>query len=530
MQSFKKIILGTAIFSATLVGCKKFDALEANPNQPKQVTPGLVFSGVANDFYRGAWNDVMRYNQFFACNYNYYGNQEYNWAATGLNYTTLKNVQQMEAEALRIGLPAQNAYAALGKFFRAFFFYEMTMKLGDLPMNDALKGTENLAPKYDSQKDIFKQVLAWLDAANTDLAALVKAGDRNLSGDIYYNNDLSKWQKAVNALRLRVLVALSKKDEDADLQVKQQFAQILADPAKYPLFGSNDDNLQYRYNNQFNKYPTNPDNFGFDATRYNMAATLLNTLASLRDPRTFYVAEPAGAKIKAGIAPTDYAAFVGASSAQDLADMSSKAGVNNGAGILPGEYSFYNRKRYYSTYTAEPTIQVGYPEQCFNIAEGMNRGWAGGDAEAYYVSGIKAAQAMMGVQPGNLTLYFFTAGGQVTNAADYNQYTVNFNWDDYYSQPTVKYAAGTDGLNKILSQKYLAFFQNSGWEAYFNYRRTGVPAFAQGGPGTGNSGVIPRRFQYPVSEATTNRSNLDAALAAQYGGKDDINQNPWVVR
>lgn len=530
MQSFKTIFLAATMVGAMTTGCKKFGDLEANPNQPTQVTPGLVFSGVNNDFYRGAWNDVMRWNQYFACNYNYYGNQEYNWSATGLNYTTLKNVRKMEEEAQRIGLAAQNPYAALGKFFRAFFFYEMTMKVGDLPMNEALKGIENLAPKYDSQKDIFKQVLAWLEEANTDLAALIKTGDRNLSGDIYYNNDLGKWQKAVNALQLRVLVQLSKKESDTDLQVKQKFAQLLADPAKYPLFASNDDNLQYRYNNQFNKYPTNPDNFGFDATRYNMAATFLNTLAALKDPRTYYVAEPAGAKIKAGLAPTDYAAFMGASSAQDLADMSSKAGVNNGAGILPGEYSFYNRKRYYSTYTAESTIQIGYPEQCFNIAEGLNRGWTTGDAEAYYKAGIQASQKTFGVQAGSLTLSFFKSGGQVTNAADYNQYTVNFNWDEYYSQPGVKYSAGTDGLNKILTQKYLAFFQNSGWEAYFNYRRTGVPAFEQGGPGTGNSGTIPKRFQYPVSEATTNKTNLDAALAAQYGGKDDINQAPWAVR
>lgn len=530
MKHWKNITLALALTGAVAGGCKKFDALEADPNRPKAVTPGLVFSGVANDFYRGAWNDVMRWNQFYACNYNYYGNQEYNWAATSLNYTTLKNVQKMEDEALRVGLPAANPYAALGKFFRAFFFYEMTMKVGDLPMNEALKGIDNLTPRYDSQQDIFKQVFQWLESANTDIAALIKAGDRNLTGDIYYNNDLGKWQKAVNALRLRVLVALSKQQGNAGLQVAQQFAQVLSDPAKYPLLGSNDDNLQYRYNNQFNKYPTNPDNFGFDATRYNMAATFLNTLASLRDPRTYYVAEPAGARIKAGIAPTDFDAFVGASPAQDLADMSSKAGVNNGPGILPGEYSFYNRKRYYSTYTAEPTIQIGYAEQCFNIAEGINRGWATGDAEAYYRNGIQAAQKMLGIQSGALTLYFFKAGGQVTNTADYNQYTVNYNWDEYYNQPSVKYTPGADGLNKILIQKYLAFFQNSGWEAYFNYRRTGVPVFAQGGPGTGNSGVIPRRFQYPVSEATTNKTNLDAALASQYGGKDDINLNMWAVK
>jgi hypothetical protein len=79
-------------------------------------------------------------------------------------------------------------------------------------------------------------------------------------------------------------------------------------------------------------------------------------------------------------------------------------------------------------------------------------------------------------------------------------------------------------------QKYVAFFQNSGFEAYFNYRRTGFPAFAQGGSGTGNSGKIPLRFQYPGTERTTNGENLSAALSSQYGGSDDINASMWVIK
>ena len=80
------------------------------------------------------------------------------------------------------------------------------------------------------------------------------------------------------------------------------------------------------------------------------------------------VAEPADALVKSGKQPTDFDAFLGASSGEDLSTMASKANV--------GGYSFQNRKRYYSTYTAEPYIIIGYPELMFNIAEGINRGWA----------------------------------------------------------------------------------------------------------------------------------------------------------
>jgi hypothetical protein len=96
-----------------------------------------------------------------------------------------------------------------------------------------------------------------------------------MSGDIYFNNDLAKWRKVVNTFRIRLLVHLSKKIDDADLGAKQQFASILADAKKYPIMTSMDDNLAFQYVNPTNKYPMNPDNFGFDALRYNTSATTL---------------------------------------------------------------------------------------------------------------------------------------------------------------------------------------------------------------------------------------------------------------
>lgn len=511
-------------------GCQKFSELEKDENRPTSVTPGLIFNGLAVSMYDGAWNQVQRWNQFSCCNYNYYGNQEYNWTATGLNFTTLKNVVKMEQEAIKSGLPANNVYATLGKFFRAFYYYKMTMLTGELPLKQALDPTV-LTPAYDTQKDIFKQILQWLDEANTGLGQLISSGDNNLSGDIYFSNNLTQWRKTVNAFKLRVLIALSKKEADADLNIKQKFQSVLSDISNNPILTGNADNMQYEYNNQFNKYPINPDNYGFDATRYNMSATWLNKLVDLKDPRVFFAAEPAGSKLKAGLLPTDHNAFAGASSAQDLADMSTRAGTDNGAAYLPGEYSFFGRKRYYTGYTAEPTIVVGYPEMCFNIAEAINRGWMGGNAEDWYKKGIQAAHSFFGVKEGANDVYFVKPGAAPTAPDAYNKYTVNFNFNSYYTQPPVQYAGNNvNGLNQLLTQKYLAFFQNSGWEAYFNYRRTGVPVFLEGGAGTGNSGVIPKRFQYPSSETSTNGANLATALQRQFGGTDNINAEMWVIK
>jgi len=530
----KSLILIATLGGIVLGGCKKkFDELGSNPNLPEKVPASLLLNGVETTVggLQRPWGLEQRWNQFACCNYNYYGNQEYNWGGATLYYTTLKNVLKMEEEAIRGGAVAVNPYSALGKFFRAYFFYEMTMRVGDLPMKEALAGTENLTPRYDTQKEIFIQVLKWLEESNTDLTALIGSANNTLAGDFLYKNDLKKWQKAVNTFRLRVLVSLSRKTADADLAVAASFTAIMNNKVKYPVMESMGDNLQFVWVNPFNKYPVNPDNFGFDATRYNMSSTNISLLTALKDPRVFAIAEPAGSQLKAGYLPSDHAAYIGASPAEDLADMSTKAGFDNGAGYTPGKYSFYGRYRYYRTYTAENTIIVGYPEMCFNIAEAINAGWIGGSAEDWYKKGIQASISFYGIRDGINDFYYLKAGGKVTESGDYINFKVNFDFATYYSQPAVTYAGNNPaGRDQILKQKYLAFFQHSGYEAYYNYRRTGIPAFAAGGPGTGNSGLIPKRFQYPGTERTTNGANLSAALQRQYSGSDNINASMWVIQ
>ncbi|SKB83939.1 Starch-binding associating with outer membrane [Dyadobacter psychrophilus] len=527
-----KILLGTLTFLAlTFTGCEKsFEELEKDPNRATTAPASLILQGVEWDMFSETglpFSSEMRWNQFYAINYNYYGNNEYQWSSFNDHYTTLKNVTQMELEHKKTGAADVNGYSALGKFFRAFFLDQMSVRAGDLPMKGAVLGRENLTPEYDSQKEIYMQILKWLDESNTDMTALIAKGETTVGGDFYFAGKLAKWQKIVNAFRLRILIRLSKKEADTDLNIKSQFATMLANPTKYPLPEGMVDNLEFISNN-FNKYPSNPDNFGFDATRQNMAATYVGLLTARKDPRVMVTTEPAGAQLKAGKLPSDFTAFVGASSGEDLADMSSKAGINNGPGFAPGAYSFQSRSRYYSNYTGENIFIVGYPEMCFNIAEAINRGWAPGSAEQWYQKGIRASQEFYGVKDGTLSMLYSKTGGR--DASDFVSYNVNFSFNTYYAQPLVKYSGNNAaGLEQIVTQKYLAFFMNSGMEAYFDYRRTGFPKFMTG-VGTGNSGRIALRWQYPSSERTTNAANYKAAIDRQFAGKDDINDVIWLLK
>lgn len=519
-------VLAVVILAAT--GCKKsFDDMNRNENKPGSVPASLLLNGVLFSMYEAPSGMKERWCQYYCCNYDYYGNNRYDFGAGDNNYLVLKNVVKMQEEAIKGGAADLNPYAALAKFFKAYFLTKMSLSMGDIPMSEALLGSAKLTPAYDPQKKVFQQSLLWLDSANNELSQLIAANDNSLDGDFYFANKLTKWQKLVNTFRLRLLVHLSKRTDDADLNVKQQFAAILGNKTKYPVMEDAGDNLQFVFVHPTNDYPMSPDNFGFDALRYNMTATYVGLLTRLQDPRVFVTAEPASALVSGGKSPASFDAYVGASPGEDIGAMYIKA---NG-----GQYSLINRKHFYETYTAEPSIQIGYAEMCFNIAEAINRGWVSsgplGTAEDYYKAGIKTSLAFYNIpETGTFDAFFLKSGSPGSANVVYDKHAISVNFNNYYTQTSVAYAGNNaNGLTQILNQRYLALFRHSGLESYFTWRRTKVPDFTTG-PGTGNSARIALRFQYPTSEKTANTTNYTSALQNQYSGNDDINGVMWLIK
>ena len=544
---------------------KKIEEKSVNPNNPATVQPGLILgtvlqamSGTGSQGSNSigalggvnSWDNVGDWNQYHCQNYNYYGNNIYSWLdnsthteTSGNNtvgnysngpfnsYLVLKNVVQMENEVTNRGGSALNPYEAIGRFIKAFYFYNMTSLMGDVPLTQALQSPAINSPAYTPQEQVFLYVLNQLDTANTHIASLIANQDNSLaasaSQDIYYNGSLSQWQKAVNTFKLRVLVALSPKASDATLNVPAQFANILNNPSKYPIFASQSDDLAFVYNpggsNTFSTYPFNPSNFGSIAGRFNMAATYVSALTSINDPRVFITCDPAWAVVGAdSLHPAQFQYFIGASTGLDLGTMYTNASA--------GLYSFIGRKRYYSNFTGDPNVLVGYKEMLFNIAEGIARGWAGGTAETYYKKGITESMKFYGidVNQSNFTAYFLPPSANAITQVQ--PYPFTFSFANYYAQPAVQ-LSGTlaTAVGQIVLQKYIAMFETSGYEPYYNWRRTGVPAF-QGGSGVGNNGVVPVRWAYPVTEQAQNTANWSAAVKNQGFAADDLNQKMWLLK
>lgn len=527
MKSHLKIFAVT-LSILVLGSCQNFDELVKNKNLPTSVPPSLILTGVLahmND--QNAWDGKQGSQsaaQFYVSTYDYYGTNNYDQApfiqtTDNFEYVgALQNLVQMDIESKNAGKPTLNPYSALGKFLRAYYFNLMSQKMGDIPLSEALKAEANTAPKYDSQKQVYIQILALLEEANADLAQLIANNDASLTGDIFLSNDLTKWQKVVNSFTLRVLISLSKKEGDADLNIKQKFSNIISNSTKYPLLTGLSDNLQFTFNAAYNPYPKNPTSLGRDGTRENVGSAFLDLTTSLNDPRTFIAATPAPAQLIAGKLFTDYSAYVGAPAGLSMSAL--------GTNAQGGSYSYVNALRYsydYAGSKAEPAIIIGYPEQCFNIAEGINRGWGGSNAGNYYTNGIIASMTFLGiVEGGSITV------GNLNGTKVYGSVS-GISIAAYLAQPSVQYQGGATGLTQILNQKYIAFWQNSNWEAFFNQRRTGVPTFSTGA-GNGNGNKIAVRWQYPRAEADANTANYKAALQSQYNGVDDLNGKMWILQ
>jgi len=539
MKKIKIIILIIISFSLLTSCNKQIVEKQADPNNPTSVPPNLILGTVLTDISGtgsagdlggiNSWSSVQAWNQYHCQNYDYYGNNIYSWTSGSFSpYLALKNVIQMGKEASSRGASAVNPYEAVGRFIFAYYYYNLTNLFGDVPLTDALKAPANSTPSYTPQEQVFAYVLNELDTANTELTTLITNNDNSLSAsqDIYYGGDLTKWQKVVNSFKLRVLINLSNKASDATLNIPAQFSNIVNNPAKYPIFANQGDDLEFTYNpgggDTYSTYPFNPSNYGSIAQRYNMAATYVGALTSLNDPRVFVTCEPAGALWGTDPNPCQFKFFVGASTGEAVQSMYGNASA--------GKYSFINRNRYYSNFTGEPDVLVGYKEMLFNIAEAIERGWVTGNAETFYKTGISESMAFFGIDvtQTNFKAYFLPSGAN--NPSQAAPYPFSFNFSSYYAQPSVQLSSTpATAINQIVMQKYLAMFENSGYEGYYNWRRTGVPAF-QPGPGVGNNGVIPKRWAYPVSEQTQNTASWKSALSNQGFSADDLNQIMWLLK
>ena len=477
-----KIIIFFAVVTLLSTSCKKYEDFQVNPNQPSTATPALLLTNICISVF-----DYDPTGPAFASRQlTYYerGNSDvdYSWTSWDYgNYDILRQVTKMDELASEQS--GQDNYHGLAKFFRAVLFNQLTDRFGDIPYSNALGALDgNTEPAYDTQEQVYAGILNELEEANS----LLSDANGAISGDIIYSGSATQWKKLVNAFRLRLLMHLSKKEGSSSINIKEQFQQIISSPSTYPLMESAADNGQIVFNSTStsNYYPTCGSlSVG---TAVSIEQGMADILKDRSDPRLFSFADPIS-----GMAANVFNNYAGVNAGLTVADQQT---TSADASRINRRYPDINNP------VNEPLILVGYPEQEFLIAEAITRGWISGSAEEYYNNGITASFAFYDIT--------VPAG--------------------YLDQANVK-LNGTGDLEKIITEKYIALFMQSGWEAFYEQRRTGIPHFNTG-PGTYNNGKVPKRWLYPQSEYDYNKANVDAAVQSQYGGDDDTNGEMWLIK
>ncbi|WP_439487445.1 SusD/RagB family nutrient-binding outer membrane lipoprotein [Algoriphagus sp.] len=484
MKLVSKIyLLGMLGFS--LASCESFEDLQLDPNRPVQAEPSLILTQIETDAFSSVSLGAALASRQLIYTNSVSENQYYGWQRASFDdYNQLRQVSKLFEEAER---KDNDSYRAIAFFFRAYYLVELTNVFGDIPASEAVLGSEgNFTPVYDSQEQVFQTILADLDQANQ----LMGPDSGEVLGDLIYGGDYLKWKRLINSFHLRVLMSLSLRENDSDLDVKGKFNSIFSNPAQYPVMESNADNGALAYVDiEGNRYPT--FNSNELRTAYYMEKSFVDRLKNLNDPRLFVFADK---EINGRNLPdSDLSAYSGLGGADPLS--------TNTNLLLEGIGSPID-SRYHSDPINQPSLLMGYAELEFTLAEASVRQWISSSAEEHYKNAIIGSMLFNGIT--------------LTEA------------EQYLSQQSVE-LGNSNPIEKILTEKHTAFFMNSGWEPFYNQRRTGIPVFSLSDEII-NSGGVPKRWMYPQSEIQLNLENLNQALDRQFGGEDDINAMPWIIR
>jgi hypothetical protein len=465
-KSFSLIVLAIVL----LASCKKFDgSMNIDPNRPSKASgtqlianaqrslPDMSSSPFGVHYPQHLSNTTFPDNsRYTTINFNFYS-----WYTGPLmDLETVLNSQLDVNEG-----PIANQ-TAVAKILKAYIFWFLTDRWGDIPYSDALKGRVNFTPKYDRQQDIYNSLFRLLDEAN---AAIITGSTNVIKNDIMYNGDMTKWKRFGNTVRMLMALRLSKVDPTKGAA---EFNTALMNG----VMTANSDNFTYQHladaNNESFWY-TQMGRMG--RLWYAVSKPLVDTMQSTNDPRLPVFAD----KNSAGN-------YVGLAYGQTTTVTPSSVSLLGSSLRTPNS----------------PVYLVTYAQSLFARAEAAKLGWiGGGDATAKTNYDLALEQSVRQWKNNDTT-------GLAT----------------FRANPKVQYDPAT-AIQQIATQRWVHLFLH-GYEAWAEWRRTGFPLLTAAPGANGNR--IPRREAYPTIEASNNAANYSEAVGRlPYGGADDLNARVW---
>lgn len=209
----KKIYLFAAAGLMMLSSCNL--DINDDPNYPSSsdVSADLVFPAIENSIATAVGDQMFNYAGFFV--------QFWDQMPTANQYNNLAELHLDEGSDL-FNRCYQNLYAQAledvedvlsktdntsdifaAKVLRAQAFQYLVDNIDQCPYTEALQGSANAMPAWDSGQTVYEGVLAELDEAEANLS-----GESMTVTDPMLNKSISQWRGYANALRLRMYMRL----------------------------------------------------------------------------------------------------------------------------------------------------------------------------------------------------------------------------------------------------------------------------------------------------------------------------------
>lgn len=516
----KKILL-TIMVGFVLVSCTDdFEKLNTDPNLPaagysNDVSPLLTY--VQRHAFAESRYNTWRGNLIFGSrfgdqwSFGFAGTWFGNAAGFGYNagwtdaawddpYSKVPATLNSIVDATAIGGSAEDATInAIARVMKGFFFQRMTDQFGAIPYSEA--GTGVPTPVYESQADIYADIMTDLGDAISVLKAAGETSHIYAAQDIVYGGDVSKWIKAANTLRLRM--ALRSKDAPGNISSTVIAAalaegEFLADAEDIFQVNRDNSNADVLFNGYSDIWHTFAGCCGA-AAQWVMSNTLVDALKASNDPRLFAYGQPIeGGTV--GVAD-DYVGSIVASNA----DYSNAVTFES--------FSRPNARVYSEGNDVLPSIIMTPAEAFLLQAEAALDAGDQASANTHYQAGIRASMTQWEVPVADIDNYLATEAA-ATLSAD-----------------------ATSAFDQIALQRWLAAY-TYGYEVWAIARRMNVAEqlgfdtkpFVDGGNFGNSAGgaenVLPKRLQY--STGTVNLNSAGVAQGVEFnGGPDRMTTRLW---
>ncbi len=292
MKLIYKLLIAISLVGLSACNVFELDEYLENPNSvaPENAGVDFLYNNIQlsfENFFNSTWSFSGGVSRQIAMTggFTYSGSyqpQSFNGIWSNAYASILPDIEALLviAEERDLGI-----YSGTAKVMEAYVLFTLADLFSDVPLSEALQGTDIIGPKADAGADIYAAAHTLLDEAISELESAQTAAP---SVDIFYDGDAASWITLAKTLKLRAYVNARLIDSSAG-------DKIAALVAEGDLIDDESEDFQFQYsNNRLNPDSRHP----FYANSYestdgdymnNWYMWLLVNEKDMMDPRTrFY--------------------------------------------------------------------------------------------------------------------------------------------------------------------------------------------------------------------------------------------------